>query len=58
MTRFCMMSVLDSFPVTFAMDRAGLVGSDGETHQGIFDIAFLSPYAQSDSHGTQRIRGN
>lgn len=32
---------LDNFPVTFAIDRAGLVGSDGETHQGIFDIAFL-----------------
>ncbi|MCX4321180.1 MAG: 1-deoxy-D-xylulose-5-phosphate synthase, partial [Lachnospiraceae bacterium] len=26
---------------TFAIDRAGLVGSDGETHQGIFDLAFL-----------------
>ena len=24
------------------MDRAGLVGSDGETHQGIFDLSFLS----------------
>lgn len=32
---------LDSLPVTFAIDRAGLVGSDGETHQGIFDLAFL-----------------
>lgn len=28
-------------PVVFAIDRAGIVGSDGETHQGIFDIAFL-----------------
>ncbi|WP_027417563.1 1-deoxy-D-xylulose-5-phosphate synthase [Aneurinibacillus terranovensis] len=27
--------------VTFAIDRAGLVGADGETHQGVFDIAFL-----------------
>ena len=26
----------------FAIDRAGLVGSDGETHQGIFDISYLS----------------
>lgn len=33
---------IDKFPVVFAVDRAGLVGSDGETHQGIFDIAFLS----------------
>ena len=28
--------------VVIAIDRAGLVGSDGETHQGIFDISFLS----------------
>lgn len=28
--------------VVFAIDRAGLVGSDGETHQGIFDLSFLS----------------
>ena len=28
--------------VVLAIDRAGLVGSDGETHQGIFDISFLS----------------
>lgn len=33
---------LDGFPVTFAIDRAGLVGSDGETHQGIFDISFCA----------------
>ncbi|MBC1514370.1 1-deoxy-D-xylulose-5-phosphate synthase, partial [Listeria booriae] len=28
--------------VVFGIDRAGLVGADGETHQGIFDISFLS----------------
>ena len=28
--------------VVFAIDRAGLVGSDGETHQGIFDLSFLA----------------
>lgn len=33
---------IQSLPVTFAIDRAGVVGSDGETHQGIFDISFLS----------------
>ncbi len=33
---------ISNLPVVFAVDRAGLVGSDGETHQGIFDIAFLS----------------
>ena len=30
-----------NLPVVFAMDRAGLVGNDGETHQGVFDISFL-----------------
>ncbi|MBK1963885.1 1-deoxy-D-xylulose-5-phosphate synthase [Campylobacter novaezeelandiae] len=29
--------------VIFAMDRAGIVGEDGETHQGVFDINFLLP---------------
>ncbi len=33
---------LQKLPVVIAVDRAGLVGSDGETHQGIFDPAFLS----------------
>jgi len=32
---------LMKLPVTFAIDRAGLVGADGETHQGQFDISFL-----------------
>ena len=31
-----------NLPVLFAVDRAGLVGSDGETHQGIFDYSFLT----------------
>ena len=33
---------LNQRPVTFAVDRAGIVGSDGETHQGLFDIGFLT----------------
>jgi len=33
---------LQNLPVVFAIDRAGLVGEDGQTHQGIFDIAYLS----------------
>ena len=33
---------LQKLPVVFAVDRAGLVGSDGETHQGILDLSFLS----------------
>lgn len=32
---------LNNAPVTFLIDRAGLNGADGETHQGIFDIAYL-----------------
>ncbi len=31
-----------TLPVVFAVDRAGLVGADGETHQGIFDISYLT----------------
>jgi 1-deoxy-D-xylulose-5-phosphate synthase len=33
--------VLQGLPVRFALDRAGLVGADGATHAGIFDIAYL-----------------
>lgn len=33
---------MQNLPVVFAIDRAGLVGSDGETHQGAFDIAYLN----------------
>ncbi len=32
---------ISKHPVTICVDRAGIVGEDGETHQGIFDIAFL-----------------
>ncbi len=32
---------IQNLPVTFAIDRAGVVGNDGETHQGVFDIAYL-----------------
>lgn len=33
---------LQNLPVVFAIDRAGLVGKDGATHQGIFDLSYLS----------------
>ncbi len=33
---------IQNLPVVFCIDRAGLVGSDGETHQGIFDLSYLS----------------
>jgi len=32
---------LQKLPVTFAMDRGGLVGADGPTHHGVFDLSFL-----------------
>ena len=33
---------IQDLPVVFAIDRAGIVGSDGETHQGVFDLSYLS----------------
>lgn len=34
-------TALGNYPVIFGVDRSGLVGADGETHQGIFDIPYL-----------------
>lgn len=34
---------LQNLPVTFAIDRAGIVGDDGATHHGLFDFAYLRP---------------
>ena len=33
---------LQNLPVVFAIDRAGIVGEDGETHQGVFDLSYLT----------------
>ncbi|MCL2364597.1 MAG: 1-deoxy-D-xylulose-5-phosphate synthase [Defluviitaleaceae bacterium] len=33
---------IQKLPVVFAIDRAGIVGEDGETHQGLFDLSYLS----------------
>lgn len=33
---------IGNYPVTFCIDRAGVVGSDGVTHQGVFDLSYLS----------------
>lgn len=33
---------IQKLPVIFAIDRAGIVGEDGETHQGVFDLSYLS----------------
>ena len=41
MTRSCTTLRLQNLPVRFAIDRAGLVGADGATHAGSFDIAYL-----------------
>src|SRR4028119_475021 len=48
-------------PVTFALDRGGLVGEDGATHQGVFDLSYLRhiPHmtlmAPKDEAGTRLI---
>ncbi|MDR2478389.1 MAG: 1-deoxy-D-xylulose-5-phosphate synthase [Treponema sp.] len=36
-------TALQNLPVVFALDRAGFAGDDGETHQGLFDIALFRP---------------
>lgn len=47
-------AAIANLPLTLCVDRAGLVGDDGETHQGLFDVSFLSSvpgvtvYAPSD----------
>ena len=38
LTEVCLMDL----PVVFAVDRAGITGRDGETHQGLYDISYLS----------------
>ena len=35
---------LQNFPIIFAIDRAGIVGPDGPTHHGVFDLAYLRPF--------------
>ncbi|MBQ8869389.1 MAG: 1-deoxy-D-xylulose-5-phosphate synthase [Oscillospiraceae bacterium] len=35
-------AAIDNLHIVLAVDRAGIVGADGETHQGIYDVAFLS----------------
>lgn len=47
---------LQKLPVVFGIDRAGVVGEDGETHQGIYDISILRtfPYITLLAPGTQK----
>lgn len=39
---------IGNFPVKFLIDRAGIVGEDGETHQGLFDVSYLTSIPQID----------
>ncbi len=34
---------MQNLPVVFCLDRAGVVGADGETHQGVFDLSYMIP---------------
>lgn len=43
---------LEKLNVVFALDRAGLVGDDGPTHHGMFDMAFLRWRAKYENLGT------
>ena len=45
---------LQNLPVRFALDRAGLVGADGATHAGAFDLAYLVLPAEHDGDGGGR----
>ena len=42
---------LQNLPVVFAVDRAGLVGSDGATHQGSYDLILPALHSQHGDHG-------
>ena len=53
MTRYSMMSVSRSCRWYLPVDRAGLVGSDGETHQGIFDLSLFVQHSQYAHDGAQ-----
>ncbi len=49
---------LQNLPVMIAVDRAGLVGSDGETHQGLFDLSFLNHDPEYDDPVTEKQMGD
>ena len=46
---------IQNLPVLFAVDRAGLVGSDGETHQGIFDYSYLTSIPNKSVAATKNL---
>ena len=41
---------MQNLPVTFAVDRAGVVGNDGETHNGLFDLSYFSHIPDRKAH--------
>ena len=45
---------LQNLPVTLLLDRAGLVGPDGPTHHGVFDLAYMRPLPEPGRHGARR----
>ena len=45
---------IQNLPVVFALDRAGLVGADGATHAGAYDIAYLRCIPNMSVHGAGR----
>ena len=47
---------IQKLPVRFAMDRAGLVGADGSTHAGSFDIGYHGRAARHDPDGRLETR--
>ena len=47
---------LQNLPVTLCADRAGLVGDDGKTHHGIFDITYTRVRPEHDRRGAARTR--
>ncbi len=48
---------LQNLPVLFAIDRGGLVGADGPTHHGTFDISYLTCIPEHGGHDTRRRSG-
>ena len=44
---------IQNLPVLFAIDRAGIVGADGQTHQGAFDLSFYALHSKYDHHDTK-----
>jgi 1-deoxy-D-xylulose-5-phosphate synthase len=45
---------IQKLPVLFAIDRAGIVGADGQTHQGAFDLSFLRCIPDMVDHDAKR----